>query len=98
MLKLEAGNVLLKPSHRRQLMAWLKRALRIGQRLGDFDLKITLLRVGHCHQVTAAVHDAAGDFTCRTRQRDWRGAVRELIHRLVTQLQNQRIQRRLTAA
>lgn len=98
MVKLEAGNVLLKPSHRRQLMAWLKRSLRIGQRLGDFDLKIKLMRVGNCHQVTAAVHDAAGDFTCRTRQRDWRGAVRELIHRLVSQLQLQRMRYRLAVA
>ena len=34
MIKLDAGNVPLKPSHRRQLMTWLKRSLRLGQQLG----------------------------------------------------------------
>ena len=93
MVKLQAGNVLLKPSHRRQLMGWLKRSSRIGQRLGDFDLTITLARVGRQHEAIAAVHDAAGSFTCRTRQRDWRDATRELIQRLVTQLHNQKLGR-----
>jgi hypothetical protein len=93
MVKLDAGNVLLKPSHRRQLMGWLRRSLRIGNRLGDFDLTIRLTRSGNRHEATAAVHDRAGDFTCRTRQRDWRAALRELIHRLVTQLQAQRLRR-----
>ena len=93
MVKLQAGNVLLKPSHRRQLMGWLKRSSRIGQRLGDFDLTITLTRVGRQHEATAAVHDALGDFTCRTRQRDWRDATRQLIQRLVTQLQRQKLNR-----
>ena len=91
MVKLEAGNVLLKPSHRRQLMGWLRRASRLGRRLGDFDLTITIARVGRQHEVTASVHDAAGDFTCRSRRRDWQDALRELIHRLVTQLHMQRI-------
>jgi hypothetical protein len=93
MVKLDAGNVLLKPSHRRQLMGWLKRSARIGQRLGDFDLTIRLSRNGNQHEAVAAVHDAAGDFTCRTRRRDWREAIRELIHRLVTLLHGQRIAR-----
>jgi ribosome-associated translation inhibitor RaiA len=96
MVKLEAGNVLLKPSHRRQLMGWLKRASRLGQRLGDFDLTITIARVGRQHEVTASVHDAAGDFRCRSRQRDWRDALRDLIQRIVAQLHMQRI--RLAAA
>ena len=91
MVKLEAGNVLLKPSHRRQLMGWLKRCSRLGKRLGNFDLTITLLRVGNCHEVKAAVHDSAGDFTCRTRQRDWRGAMREAIRRILSQLHLQRL-------
>ncbi|HEY7116874.1 MAG TPA: hypothetical protein VH475_09820 [Tepidisphaeraceae bacterium] len=92
MVKLEAGNVLLKPSHRRQLMGWLKRPSRIGQRLGDFDMTIKLLRVGRQHEVIANVRDSAGRFTCRTRQRDWRGAVRELIHHLVSRLHLQKLQ------
>jgi hypothetical protein len=91
MVKLEAGNVLLKPSHRKQLMGWLKRCMRMGQKLGNFDLTITLARVGKSHEVKAAVHDSAGNFTCRTRQRDWRGAVREAIRRILTQLHLQRL-------
>ena len=92
MVKLEAGNVLLKPSHRRQLMGWLKRCARLGQRLGDFVLKLSLTRVGNSHEVKVAVHDSAGDFSCRIRQRDWRGAVREAIRRIMMQLHLQRLQ------
>lgn len=95
MVKLESGNVLLKPSHRRQLMGWLKRASRLGERLGDFVLTITISRTGRQHEVVASVHDAAGDFVCRSRQRDWRDAVRALIHRLMVQLHNQRLRRAL---
>jgi len=91
MFKLEAGNVLLKPSQRRQLMGWLKRSSRLGARLGDFDLTIKIVKVGNQHEAIAAVHDSAGDFTCRTRMRELRDAIRELIHRLVIQLRLQRI-------
>jgi hypothetical protein len=91
MFKLEAGNVLLKPSQRRQLMGWLRRSSRLGARLGDFDLTIKIAKIGNQHEVTAAVHDSAGDFTCRTRKRDWRDAIRELIHRLVNQLRLQKL-------
>ena len=79
MIKLDAGNVLLKPSHKRQLMTWLRRSLRLGSRLGDFLLHITLHRTGHAYEVQATVHDRSGDFHCRSRQGDWRGAMRELI-------------------
>ncbi|HET6247602.1 MAG TPA: hypothetical protein VFE47_07895 [Tepidisphaeraceae bacterium] len=79
MIKLDAGNVLLKPSHKRQLMASLRRALRLGSRLGDFVLHITLHRTGNAYEVRATVHDRAGDSHFRTRQTDWRGALRELI-------------------
>lgn len=95
MVKLEPGNVLLKPSHRRQLMGWLKRSSRLGERLGDFDLTITIARIGNQHEAIALVHDAAGDFVCRTRQRDWRDAMRELVQRLVIQLHNQRLAAKL---
>ncbi|HZK80034.1 MAG TPA: hypothetical protein VFC46_03185, partial [Humisphaera sp.] len=73
------GNVLLKPSHRRQLMASLRRSLELGSRLGDFLLHITLHRVGNAYEAKAHVHDRGGDFRCRSRQSDWRGAMRELI-------------------
>jgi len=79
MIKLDAGNVLLKPSHRRQLMAWLRRSLRLGSRLGDFLLHISLSRVGNAYEVHATVHDKGADFHCRARQSDWRGALRTMI-------------------
>jgi hypothetical protein len=79
MIKLDAGNVLLKPSHRRQLMGWLRRVARLGQRLGGFVLTLSLHRVGRAYEVRARVHDARGDFGCRARTRDWRHAVRDVI-------------------
>lgn len=95
MIKLDAGNVLLKPSHRRQMMAWLRRALRLGSRLGQFALTITMHRAGKQCEVRAAVHDAAGDFTCRSRRQDWRDAMRELVRMLVNRLHAQRLHRAL---
>ena len=92
MIKLEPGNVLLKPSSRRQFMGWLKRVARIGQRLGNFDLRITLSRVGNQLQAVAAVRDRAGEFTCRTRQRDIHYVMRELIRRIMAQLHLQSLQ------
>jgi len=92
MIKLEPGNVLLKPSSRRQFMGWLKRVARLGQRLGNFDLKITLSRVGNQLQAVAACRDRAGQFTCRTRQRDIHYVMRELIRRIMAQLHLQSLQ------
>src|SRR5258706_1327607 len=86
MIKLDVGNMLLKPSHRKQLMARLRRALRIGSRLGEFMLVITMHRSGRQCEVQARVHDSAGDFVCPFPQHDWRDAIRELgesnVHRL----------------
>ena len=92
MLKLIEGNVLLKPSHRKQLMSWLKRVLRLGERIGDFVLTITLQRTGHKYEVTANVHDNAGDFNVRCRQQDWRNALRTMVHDLVNRLHDQCLQ------
>lgn len=89
MIKLIEGNVLLKPSQRRQLMSWLKRASRLGQRIGDFVLTITLQRCGNMYEVRGSVHDAAGDFDCRSRRTDWRTALRELARSLSTRLHDQ---------
>jgi hypothetical protein len=86
MITLDAGNVLLKPSHRRQLMAWLRRSLRIGQRLGRFALNITMHRSGRQYEVRASVKDSAGAFTCRSRRTDWRDAARDLVRALVRTL------------
>jgi hypothetical protein len=97
MIKLEAGNMLLKPSQRRQLMAWLRRSLRIGSRIGQFALTITMRRSGRICEVRASVHDAAGDFVCRSRQHEWRDAMRDLIKSLVNRLHAQQLGRALMA-
>ncbi len=97
MIKLEAGNVLLKPSQKRQLMSWLRRALRIGERLGEFTLRISMRRSGRQCEVRAAVHDSAGDFVCRSRQHDWRDAVRDLVRALVNRLHAQMLGRGVVA-
>lgn len=91
MIKLDSGNVLLKPSQRKQLMAWLRRSLRLGKRLGDFALTITLQRTGRSYVVQAQVHDAVGDFGCRSRNHDWRDAIRNLIHTLALRLHQQQL-------
>ena len=93
MVKLIEGNVLLKPSHRRQLMSWLKRVQRLGERLGNFLLTITLHRHGRHYEVQAAVQDSAGDFGVRTRRHDWREALREIVQSLVTRLHDQCLHR-----
>jgi len=92
MVTLNAGNVLLKPSQRRQLMGWMRRALRLGQRVGDFGVSISLHRCGRQTEVLAKVTDRVGDFHCRSRQVDWRDAVREVIRDLSHRLADQRNQ------
>ena len=95
MIKLDAGNVLLKPSHRRQMMAWLRRASRLGNQLGQFVVTITMHRTGKQCEVRAEVRDSAGEFVCRSRRQDWRDAMRELVRELVNRLQAQRLTRSL---
>ena len=95
MIKLDAGNVLLKPSQRRQMMAWLRRALRMGSRIGQFALSITMYRSGRQCEVRAHVQDSAGEFVCRSRQHDWRDAMREMIKSLVQGLHAQQLRRTL---
>jgi hypothetical protein len=88
MIKLEPGNVLLKPSQRRQLMAWLRRVQRLGQRLGGLVLIISMQRIGRSYEVRAVVADRTGaaTFNCRSRRHDWRDSVRELVRRLTRHL------------
>src|SRR4051812_37534670 len=74
MIKLDLGNVLLKPSHRKQLMTWLRRSLRLGERLGNFVLSISVRRSGRAYQASASVQDRAGNFDVRSRKQDWRDA------------------------
>ena|SRR5579863_13609 len=90
MITLDSGNVLLKPSHRRQLMNWLKRALRFNQRLGDAPISIRMQRTGNRVEMKANLADRGrGTVDLRSRQHDWRDAARELIHQLTTYLHDQ---------
>jgi hypothetical protein len=89
MIQLEVGNVLLKPSQRRQLMARLRRSLKLGSRLGNFVLKIMLWRTGRRYELRADVRDTAGDFGCRVRRSDWAQALHDLIQALSNRLHGQ---------
>lgn len=89
MIQLESGNVLLTPSIRRQLMTWLRRAVKLGERLGNFVLRISMRRTGRCVEVKALVRDRAGTFTLRNRRGDMRAALRELTARLSQRLHDQ---------
>jgi hypothetical protein len=93
MIKLDLGNVLLKPSHRRQVMAWLKRSTRLGERVGSFELVLHLRRVKGQYEAQADVHDSLGEFGCRSRQRNWRDAVRDIAYTITLQLHDQRLRR-----
>ncbi len=93
MIKLHLGNVLLKPSHRRQVMGWLKRSVRLGERVGGYELIIRMQRSGGRYDVWADVHDDAGDFGSHSRQRHWRDALREVAHLITLKLHDQRLRR-----
>jgi hypothetical protein len=93
MIQLNAGNVLLKPSQRRQILVALRRAMKFGERLGDFALKLTLHRTGRSYELRASVRDRSGQFTCRARRNDWRDAVREMTRMLVARLHGQWVMR-----
>jgi hypothetical protein len=92
MFKLDSGNVLLKRSHRKQLMAWLKRSLRMGQRVGNFVLTISMQRIGKSYEVRVDAKDAIGTLQCRSKRHDWRDAMRDLVKRLTFWLHEQQIQ------
>jgi hypothetical protein len=97
MIQLNSGNVLLKPSHKRQLMAWLKRATKMGERIGQFVLNLTLRRSGKFYEVSASVNDSAGKFDLRARSHDWRTAARNLVRMLAVRLHEQLITRAVAA-
>jgi hypothetical protein len=102
MIKLDSGNVLLKPSHRKQVMTLLRRSLRLGKRLGDFVLTITLRKTGRFYEARAAFTPAgpaaaARSFDCRSRRHDWAQAFRELTRELTLRIHNQCLQRALSA-
>ena len=93
MFEIVSNNVLLKGSHRRQILAWLKRSMRLGQRIGGFAVKITIQKSGAAFVVLAQVRDQAGSFTCRARKHEVMDACRSLMHILSMQLHEQRLNR-----
>ena len=97
MIELESNNVLLKGSTRKQLMGWLKRSLKMAQRLGDFAVKITLQRVGSVYKMTAYVAGAGGPLECHAHGHDLRETCRDLVHRLSERLHEQRVRQTMAA-
>src|SRR6202034_1197691 len=86
MFTLDSGAVLLKPSHRRQLMTWIKRAIRIGERSKDFNLSISMSRVGRLVEVQANVNQGKQTKSFRSRKPDWQDAARELARAVTIHL------------
>ena len=93
MIKLDSGNVLLKRSHRRQVMTWLRRAMRLGQRVGNFVLTISMQRIGKFYEIRARATDSGGVLTCRSKRHDWRDAVRDMVREVERWLHGQQIER-----
>ncbi len=91
MIKLDAENVLLKRSQRKQISTLLRRCVRLGNRLGDFMMNITIRRAGRFFELRANVHDRAGAFSCRSRQNNWQDALRQLARALTVRLHDQRL-------
>ena len=95
MVKLHAANCVLKPSQRRQLQSWLKRAVHLGERVGDFFLTITVQRIGTGGRgmfgMQAKVHDAAGDFDLKCKGQTWRDVCRAMVRMLAVRLHGQRL-------
>ena len=91
MFTLDSGNVLLKPSHRKQVMTLLRRTLRLGERVGGLLLTISMKRVGKFYEVHATAQDPIGTLNCRARRHDWQDAMRDLVRRLTQWLHDQQI-------
>jgi hypothetical protein len=72
--------------------AWLKRSMRLGKRMGEFDLTLSLNRIGRSYEVRALVHDSAGDFGYRCRKHECRDAIRITAIALTNRIHNQRLQ------
>jgi hypothetical protein len=89
MIKLDAGNVLLKPSHRRQLSALLRRSQRLGRQLGELNLTIRMRRAGRQYQMQARVQSPRGAFDCHCRHNDYQTGLRDLVRCLTARLHGQ---------
>jgi len=81
-VKLEAGNVLFKAitTAKQPHWQWLRRAIRIGSRLGEFNLHHITMKAPRSSMrgASAAFTTQPGDFICRSRRHEWRDAMREI--------------------
>ena len=82
MVELLEGNVLLKPAQKRRVLAHLRRASRLNDRMGDSRLAVTLKRVGTKYEARAKVHNRRGDVECKARDAHWENAVTALVRSL----------------
>lgn len=98
MISLTAANVSLKPAQRKQLLSRLKRSIRLGERLGNFLLKINIRRCGRHLEVTADGHDKLGEFHIRTRQVTLADAVHTLVRMVVHRLHTHMLERSIRTA
>jgi hypothetical protein len=89
MIQLNTGNVLLKPTQRRQITAWLKRVVKFGERLGAFTLNLYIQRHGRRCEIRAEVHSQRGGFTLHNRGTDWRDAMHKMVHMLSSRMHSQ---------
>lgn len=97
MIQITCGNVLLTPATRRHLIHGLRRANKLGSRLGGFTLSLCLRRTGRTFDVRADVADRAGPFRCHARGSDWATVVRHLIRNLTERLHRQLLARAVVA-
>ncbi|MGC4031333.1 MAG: hypothetical protein QM754_06255 [Tepidisphaeraceae bacterium] len=89
MITLDAGNVLLTPALRKQLMSRLRRAAHLGQRIGNFALNLTLRRCGRHVFLTARCEDRRGNFEVRTKCTTIGDAFHELARTISVRLHDQ---------
>lgn len=78
-------------------MHGLRRATKLGSRLGGFMLKLCLRRTGRTFDVRADVADRVGPFRCHARGSDWATVVRHLIRDVTERLHRQVLARAVVA-
>jgi hypothetical protein len=89
MIQLNTENVLLKPSQRRQITAWLKRIVKFGERMGAFTLNLFIQRHGRRCEVRAEVRSQSGTFSLHNRGTDWRDAMHKMVQMLAARMHSQ---------
>lgn len=98
MITLDAGNVLLKPTQKKQVLARLKRAIRLGDRIGDFVMKITMRRTGKHVEMTADVKDRFGNFSMRSKGQNWIDALHAIVREVFREIHNHTVRRAALSA